>query len=1577
MHTQISPLVGDCTMSTVECGNKKEQGVSKATGSASSHDERARARELREKLRRIVAAEKAKRVQPKETRMAERLRLRDKRSPVMLELQMGGELAWKLMRMGFTTAATGLAWKFGKMAKKVGEDISSISDCLGELIKAIRKAVGDAIWKGVFLVAIYFMLRKYFSNAHAALLIVAPFVARKVGPAIWSLVSDVFQGEAPTVLQSGTGAGIVGKLFATGVVCSTVKEKNQRLFVSDLSQRLSRFDGTVNGFESFVKSLKDMVSVIVDYFAKLFGKEPVRLFHKNIDPLVEWYRVTDELMKFDAIGRTPTIDDIAPMIEAVSTGFRFREIFRGTPQARDIATQLSRLTAMLDVYRGILDEDNNDRPEPVMMCLTGNPGIGKTTLAKYICSAVLVEAGLIEHPTTQNCNKHIWQKGTSKYWEGYMGQKCLVMDDIFQAKPVVGQEGSEYLDVIKMVGPWSFPLDFATLESKGRYYFKSRFIYATTNLRGFTSQAGIVVQSPEAVARRIKYPYLITVKDGFKQAGKDELDMEAFTREQLSLSDQKGFARFPWHIWELRRWNVLSDTFGEPEDLWSVIQKMVVSIRSAEMYSKTNRAMLSSILTDVRQDDCVVPAKADVQGFGPLGSLIGRISNRRRRYNESVRALKDEVDGLGQLIDMKTGSAWNPFEAEAATLETIEELRRMRNERVSQWRDAIKEYQTYKVKLYMLASLVAVPATAALLLAAWKMTCATLGFVKQAKHRLKPRRQSNRPLTSTVRFRGPVSVGRSSKKTSVETTGVYVESVGKLFTDEKMQKVYANTYKVVIETSNGDDNVIGQFLMITGTLAVMPNHYFTEMQEMLDSGDINGEDTLHIMNSVHPSHFFGNKKQKVTVRDWLSLRRVNVPDSDVVFVDFSRFQIRSHAALHKESSSYFMTEKDCYLSNDRFHSLLVSETGDKKSCYLRHYKLPYVVQQHGLQAAGKSGVVEIARALKYIAATEKGECGAPLVMTDHSSFTGLIKGIHVAGGGSQGFSAVVTREMVDHAVKHLCVIVDASEEDLKSKGIDLQAGGEFPFRCLQEQGECSFLPIGMVQDPMVMNPVTKYFKTKHHAKSPLGVYTWEPAPLRPFRNPETDQTVFPMLNAVKPYSSPVQILSQPWLSIVAPIAMRKLTELTHRSPRFILTFDEAVLGLGSAYKFRAIPRGTSPGFPYRYESTNGKTKYFGDGANYDLNLDACEELRDRVQHVLNKARKGVRLSHIFVDFLKDELRAPEKVREGATRLISSAPLDYTIAWRMMFGAFSSAVMQNHTNSGMAPGICCYSDWTALRLFLGEVSVDKCFDGDFKRFDSSEQPMIHAYLLDYINGWYSDSEENQLARRVLWEDLVHSRHIGGDGTDMRYIYQWNKSLPSGHPFTTIVNSMYSLFLMVAAYKVCTSADLQSFWNEVRALTYGDDNIASVSSRIYGLYNQATVSAALEKEFAVLYTAGDKSGSLGTVKPMSELSFLKRGIRVSDMEDVMFGMHAGVTMAPLDLESFLYTCYWCKNKKFQAQIEKDVLDNALQELSLHAPSVWQKYSSTLLQMMSNISYAPMYGTSQPANRAGIMSKVDNWY
>jgi hypothetical protein len=431
------------------------------------------------------------------------------------------------------------------------------------------------------------------------------------------------------------------------------------------------------------------------------------------------------------------------------------------------------------------------------------------------------------------------------------------------------------------------------------------------------------------------------------------------------------------------------------------------------------------------------------------------------------------------------------------------------------------------------------------------------------------------------------------------------------------------------------------------------------------------------------------------------------------------------------------------------------------------------------------------------------------------------------------------------------------------------------------------------------------------------------------------------------------------------VAMKPLADKTINSDRSIYTFDQSILGIPTR-KFRSIPRSTSAGYPYVLETkATGKKAFFGSDPDYDLTREECVQLRERADYIIQCAKRGVRLAVVYMDFLKDELRSPAKVQAVATRLISSAPLDYVVVWRMYFGAFSSEVMHFNVECGMAPGVCSYSDTSKL-VDAMSAKGDKCFDGDFKGFDASEQPCVHEVALDYINQWYDDGPENALVRKVLWMDLVHSRHIGGKGYDQTHIYQWNKSLPSGHPFTTIINSMYSLFCLVAAY-ISITGDKVNFWEFVSAVTYGDDNIVNVSDKVVGVYNQVTVSKALAKEFSLIYTSGDKTGDMVPFKPMIELTFLKRGFRYEGHR----------WLCPLDINSFLFTHYWGCNRKCELNIMVDVLENALHELSMHPIELWEKYAPLLKECLVVLGKTPKLVYSRQSYLESVLSRVDSWY
>jgi len=689
-----------------------------------------------------------------------------------------------------------------------------------------------------------------------------------------------------------------------------------------------------------------------------------------------------------------------------------------------------------------------------------------------------------------------------------------------------------------------------------------------------------------------------------------------------------------------------------------------------------------------------------------------------------------------------------------------------------------------------------------------------------------------------------------------------------------------------------------------------------------------------------------------TVRQFLAFKRHTLVDADVDFM------IVTARRAHRNIEKYFLTERQLrYVSGEK-STIDIAKANFFKNEFTHITRERHFLSKVEYGETLRFGNRMLRRYFKYDAETQYGDCGALTSLVDCNSYSGhAVFGMHVAYNGREqmGYCAVISNEMIEEARKILGTIDDCIEEDLIALDVEHQSGDKLPFEV-----DGSFLPLYVLRRPINLSPKTSYFITSMFGK--FGDYDCSPAPLGPvYRNGEL---VYPMENAVRPYASPVLNYDDFDFHQIAHVAFSKLTSSTNLvQEKRIFSFDEAVLGVPER-KFRAIPRQTAAGFPYCYTVKSGKTEFFGDAQNYVLDTEQAMALRARVDGIICRAREGKRGAVIFNDFLKDEIRTHAKVEAVATRLISSAPLDYVIAWRMYFGDFSSYFMRKNIDTGMAPGICCYTDWSKLADHLSVKGSD-VFAGDFKGFDSSEQPAIFQYILQYINQWYNDGEENARIREVLWADLEHSRHLGGKGNDQRHIYQWNKSLPSGHPFTTIVNSMYSLFLLVACY-VRLTGDYTGFWDNVSPITYGDDNVVNVRKEIVDLYNQTTVAKTMMDSFGMIYTSDDKHSSLGTVKTIGEVTFLKR----------RFLLEGNRWLCPLELDSFLYCTYWCKNKRLQKKICQDELENCLEELSLHEERVWDDNALLIYSELSKrkVPAAPL---SRTAYQRIVTARSDAWY
>lgn len=1519
---------------------------------------RAERRHLREVMQRRCARERELKAFKEAHSKDERERLiksqRDKRDGAISLHEQSGRivhvrsevLATRAVIFVLSSILGGVVTRAAHKTGKASDSFIALASALQNLADGLRRHLGAVLWAVPFAVIASKFASTKGIRRH---LLYVPFVAllaKMFGPKLWKHISEFFQGGGDAGVpefQSG-GTDVFAKILSVTMVASVFRGKFTKHTLTEVMKRVSMVERTSSGWDSLLKWTFSAVESVVNFLRNIFGKERISLFRNAHGPATDWFKAVDDAcQKHDTASVDVDAAELDRLVSLVMEGNKFKDLYRSTDMERPVALQLAKIVNLLQPHLGALAARNNFRMEPVACMFLGDPGIGKTRMAPAICAAVLLGSGLVPPGTShEKVAAEIFQKGISEYWNGYSKQKCLVMDDAFQPRANLSDRENEYMTLIRMVCPWSFPLNFADLASKGKIFFDSKFIFGTTNVACIHDDAMKVIHEPSAVTRRIHYGYKVELKPEYKDPLTGRLSDSAYKREVTACIGQVGYKAYPFYMWQVRKHDFLSGkTDSVAVELSELVSTMAMDLRVRVAQHESAKDEFSNLVGGF-----AAPAASPAAFTSEPANSEFTFAPQKETWSDIPLC---EEQGLRRFLVSAGQSVHAAFKRSNARLEKkwvyteLDEFDKMYRQYiystkpVAIWLDIAVNVLYVALGAFALRTFIYT-----LLKGVTALLSAVFGPMDYGDE------QSNRPPSLAQKGWRKAASGRVKlRKPKEEKTSVEPQSVDTTVATN----VYANTYKAYVELRSGAKQVLGQIMFLTDTLAVQPAHFTRNIRELLDDGSLLGESKMFLRNAQNAQHTL-----TISVSQYLAFQRDLRLEHDVEFIKF--LDIRAHRNIVKS----FVTEKDLSYVGGTVMRLDVCEIDNRQAVCNENRRQTYIFKNVRL---GKDlGVRDrtVSRYIRYDACTTQGDCGAPLCLFDASSYSGrTCVGFHVAGNSAHalGFSTIVTQEMIAGAIKTLSAIDDKFEADLTSRA-DYQSGGELPF---EEPG--SFLAIGKVAKPVNLCPKTSYYMVEGMYGS-LGEYDYLPAPLSSVYRDGV--LVHPMDNAVRPYSTPVLIYDQPWLDNAVHQAFVPLTMHTAGCSRRIYTFDEAVVGVPEE-KFRSIPRGTAAGFPYVYDVRDGKKEFFGAEGDYDLTTPRCAELRERVEHILECARSGQRLAHVFVDFLKDELRSREKVEKVATRLISSAPLDYVVAWRRMFGAFSAAVMRNHTVIGMAPGICAYTDWDVLACQL-QARGDKVFDGDFKAFDSSEQPTIHRLILKHINAWYDDGPENARVREVLWLDLCHSRHIGGRGTDQRYIYQWNKSLPSGHPFTTIVNSLYSLVTLVATY-IAATGDMVGFWRNVSPVTYGDDNVVNVTDSISDVYNQREVARHMQEQFGLTYTPGRKDGVWEPVTTLNRVTFLKRGFR----------RHNNEWLCPLELDSFLFTHYWCKNRKLERRIMRDVLDGALQELSMHDATVWDSYArkiyGLLQRYVDSVELGPSASCEQSAYLTVVHSRSDSWY
>ena len=279
---------------------------------------------------------------------------------------------------------------------------------------------------------------------------------------------------------------------------------------------------------------------------------------------------------------------------------------------------------------------------------------------------------------------------------------------------------------------------------------------------------------------------------------------------------------------------------------------------------------------------------------------------------------------------------------------------------------------------------------------------------------------------------------------------------------------------------------------------------------------------------------------------------------------------------------------------------------------------------------------------------------------------------------------------------------------------------------------------------------------------------------------------------------------------------------------------------------------------------------------------------------------------------------------------------------MYFGKFLNAFVESNYKVGSAIGINPYSlQWDVVARELLKFSQDNTVRnvaaGDFKTYDSDQNPQVLWAVFEVILRWYGDNltANDKQIMFMLYSEITNSRHVNN-----AHIYEWQSGIPSGNPLTSLLNSIYNHILFRMAYTLA-GYDVITFNDNVYLIVLGDDNLFSVSTAVMDKFNEMDMPSYMSR-LHMTYTTELKGEATSKFRSLSEVEFLKRSFR--------FDKKLNRYVAPMNMESIFRPLNWAKKGMMGDQIVVDTCQSGILELSLHGKEIFLKYATLLHELRS---------------------------
>nr|ABI93995.1 polyprotein [Foot-and-mouth disease virus Asia 1] len=983
---------------------------------------------------------------------------------------------------------------------------------------------------------------------------------------------------------------------------------------------------------------------------------------------------------------------------------------------------------------------SKSRPEPVVVCLRGKSGQGKSFLANVLAQAIST------HFTGRTDS--VWYcPPDPDHFDGYNQQTVVVMDDLGQ-----NPDGKDFKYFAQMVSTTGFIPPMASLEDKGKP-FNSKVIIATTNLySGFTPRTMVC---PDALNRRFHFDIDVSAKDGYKINNKlDIIKALEDTHTNPVAMFQYDCALLNGMAVEMKR--MQQDMFKPQPPLQNVYQLVQEVIERVELHEKVSshpifkqisipsQKSVLYFLIEKGQHEAAIDffegmvhdsIKEELRPLIQQTSFVKRAFKRlkenfeivalcltllanivimiretRKRQQMVDDAVNEYIEKANITTDDKTldEAEKNPLETSGASTVGFRE-RTLPGHKVS---DDVNSEPTKPVEEQPQAEgPYAGPLERQKPLKVRAKLPQQEGPYAGPMERQKPLKvKAKAPVVKEGPYEGPVKKPVTLK---VKAKNLIVTESGAPPTD--LQKMVMGNTKPVELILDGKTVAICCATGVFGTAYLVPRHLFAENYDkimldgraMTDSDyrvfefeiKVKGQDMLSdaALMVLHR----GNRVRDITkhFRDVARMKKGTPVVGVINNADVGRLIFSGEALTYKD--------------------IVVCMDGDT---------MP------GLFA--------------YKAATKAGYCGGAVLAKDGAET--FIVGTHSAGGNGVGYCSCVSRSMllkmkahIDPEPHHEGLIVDTRDVEervhvmRKTKLAPTVAHGVFnpEFGPAALSNKDPRLNEGVVLDEVIFS--------KHKGDTKMT---------------EEDKKLFRRCAA--DYASRLH-------SVLG----------TANAP---LSIYEAIKGVDG---LDAMEPDTAPGLPWALQGKRRGALIDFENGTVGPEVEAALELMEKREY-----------KFACQTFLKDEIRPMEKVRAGKTRIVDVLPVEHILYTRMMIGRFCA---QMHSNNGPQIGsaVGCNPDVDWQRFGTHFAQYRTVWDVDYSAFDANHCSDAMNIMFEEVfrtEFGFHPNAEWILKTLVNTEHAYENKRIAVEG-----------GMPSGCSATsiinTILNNIYVLYALRRHYE----------------------------------------------------------------------------------------------------------------------------------------------------------------------------------